>query len=159
MINSIYLAKYRAEFVKMIADNSKEVSDNHSRLHANVIIQELVRHAEEFVYIQCSNFAHDIYGNPETKAIIRNALLLGRNVKIFVRNAIQEVGFAAELNDMKEGTVLSNKSVSELDFCVTDSYRYRQEVDKEKGMAKVCANGREVADQLVECFERGLEHA
>lgn len=160
MSDNPYLKAYREEFVKMITTNSKEEYSNHSRLHANIIIQELVRHARKFAYIQCSDFAQDIYGDPETQAIIKNAIAQNVDVRIAVRNAIQSAEFASALNEMREGTVRAFTSVSELDFCVTDPYRYRKEVDKVKGEAKVCANGPTIANELVECFRAAeLAHA
>lgn len=147
-----FLVAYREKFVELIRTNSTEVYSNHSRLHAGIIIQELIRHAENYLYIQCSNFASDIYGNKETQRLLKNAIERNVCVKIAVRNEPCEKDFADELNKMKEDTVIRNLSVSENDFCVTAPYRYRRETDKKKGVAEVCANGKEVAEDLVNSF-------
>lgn len=150
------LQVYRNTFVSLIKGNSPEIFDNSSRLHAKVIIQELIRHAERTVRIQCTNFATDIYGDSETQAIIKDAICRGVEVKIVVRRLPQENLFADELNRLREGTVTKEKDLWRTDFCVVDSMRYRLERDGVVGSAYVCAYDTEVSELLENIFSRGM---
>ena len=53
---------YKNDFVKKIEEDSPEWIDNISREHACIIIQEIIRASVNYVYIQCSKLASDIYG-------------------------------------------------------------------------------------------------
>ena len=150
----IILQAYRERFVEMIRENDPEIVDNSSRLHARIIIQELIRHASETVFIQCTNFASDIYGDPETQGILRDALQRGVQVRIAVRNSVPHAeAFANELNDLAHDTVRSGENVFANDCCVVDRKRFRLERDKKERTAYVCAYNPPLAEKLAGYFE------
>lgn len=150
-MNEVYLRKYRDRLLQMIAENSVEEFKNENRDCTQVIMQEFVRHAKEFVYIQCTKFfpVVDCY----MKDLIACAISCGVDVKIAVRERTQENLTAQELNRLKPLTVLPETSLSDVDFIVTDGNRYLRQVSKGSEELKGSVNGKEEAEWLVAIFK------
>lgn len=152
-MNEVYLRKYRDKLVGMIDEGSVEVFENENKDCTRVIIQELIRYAKKFVWVQCSKFFPVV--DVETQKVIECAIMQGVDVRIYVRDAIQESAVAAELNKLKHETVIGNTSICDIDFIVTDGNRYLCQEDKGSEKLKGSVNGKEEADCFIECFKLG----
>lgn len=147
------LSRYRELFRSMIEQNDPTPISNESRLHAAIIIQELVRSAKESVYIQCSRLAPDVYGNPDTLKEIKNAINRGVKFKVAVRNQIPETGELYKMLSFIDKSFISlGQQVYEKDFCIVDGKRFRLETDAVLGKAVVCAYDVELGHKLNKLF-------
>lgn len=158
MIDS--LQTYREVFVRLLREGSGDIVPNCSRLHAKVIIQELCRHAQDRFLLLCSNFAEDVYGDTETKNVLKEAVKRVKNARVYVKSENPEcLLFAKELNSIRPGTVAWGYKTSGLnDFCVSDN-AFRLERDEISGTAYVCANDKDIADGLYELISQTADCA
>lgn len=144
----------------MIEQNDPTPISNESRLHAAIIIQELVRSAKERVCIQCSRLAPDVYGNPDTLKEIKEALNRGVEFKVAVRSKfpltkeLYEVLALAPNADIQLGREVYGK-----DYCVVDGKRVRFEKDAVLGKAVAIACDAELGSLLTKAFNRGYPAA
>lgn len=149
------LARYRDLFRSMIEQNSPTPISNESRLHAAIIIQELVRSAKETVFIQCSNLAPDVYGNSETIREIREAISRGVKFKVAVRGKSPQAKALYEiLADSSSSCIQLGTQVFTKDFCVVDGKRARVETDAVIGKAVASAYDEELGSLLNAIFNK-----
>lgn len=153
------LSIYRDLFVNLIDTNDPTVIQNNSPAHARIIIQELVRHAQESVHILCTHFSRTVYDDPAIQNAITDAINRGVAVHIAVRdNFPQAAEFFVRLQACRPENceylagIQANSNALGNDFCVVDSRRYRLERDQQKGTAFVCANDPTISDRLVRWF-------
>ncbi len=147
------LREYRELFQQMIQDNDPGIIDNSSRAHAKVILQELIRSAQEEILIQCSHLAQDIYGDANTQQLLKAATQRGVLVSIAIRDACPEADtFCNEMRQTFPDIIHCNTSVFSSDFCVVDSRRFRLETDQDNGKAYVCANNVVISERLREIY-------
>ena len=148
---------YKNDFVKKIEEDSPEWIDNISREHACIIIQEIIRASVNYVYIQCSKLASDIYGTTETKDLIVDAMNRGVKIRIAVRSSVPEARDCYDILNLKGGAEVHLLcKCSNNDFCISDNKRFRYETDAENRHAKVCANDPEMVENLKCIFDAGF---
>lgn len=154
------LLRYRELFRSMIEQNNPAPISNESRLHAAIIIQELVRSAKESVYIQCSRLAPDVYGNPETLKEIKDALARNVKFRVAVRSNFPQTTELYEILTLAPNADIQlGREVYSWDYCVVDGRRVRFETDAVLGRAVAVAFDEELGSLLTQTFNRGYSAA
>ena len=144
----------------MIEQNSTIPISNESRLHAAKIVHELVRSAKQTVFIQCTNLATDVYGNPETIKEIQDAIKRGVTFKVAVRSKHPKAKELYELlTSSSSSSILLDTKVFAKDFCVVDGVRSRVETDSVLGKAVASAYDEELGELLNTVFNRKYDAA
>ena len=136
----------------MIRENDTNIIDNISSDHAVVIIQELIRSAEERVSIICQKLSSYVYGNDETLRVIKDAIRRGVQFDVIIKDECPEAGECARLIG-KFKTLDPRSKIDIPDFCVVDSRRFRFETDSKKRTAKVCANNETLGRKMQKAFD------
>lgn len=145
------LSPYRELFKKMLRENYEQEADNNSREHAKILIQELISVAQKEVVILCTHLSNDVYGNERTLNAIGEALNRGVQFHVYIRDFTPECQKCFNLltNNGSKIYLGYRKKPEQNDFCVVDGIRYRRELNQNQGSAKVCAFGKDIAQQLV----------
>lgn len=146
------LELYREKFRLMIETDSTNIIGNQSKEHAIVILQELINHAKESVYIACTRLSKSIYGNPILLGIIENAIRRGVIFHISIKDDVAECQHCANLFFDNGIKIKKSESIMH-DFCVIDRKRFRMEIDQSTKEARVCAYCPSLAEKMISLFD------
>lgn len=131
---------------KYFEDDSTEVFPNGCEEHAKVIIEQIFRHAQDYVYVLSTNLAKSTWNDSVICEAVRGALERGVSVRISIQentidaNSLQELlsEFNIEINLNRDITLGSN-------FIVSDDKMFRYEENRDRVEAIASANYPELA--------------
>lgn len=149
------LGMYRDIFREMLRDGSDRLIYNDSKDHACVLIEELLKSAEQQVLVFCKNLGKDVWGRDEIKNALRNVLVKHIEVEVILQKPPEqeeENETYKLLTNFGITPKITDNTTVNANFIVVDdkAYRLEKDVDLRKGYA--CANCPEAASSLHEAF-------
>lgn len=144
------LQKYRDNFIRFIETNDERYVLNSNRDHAHILIEELVKRANESIFIQCTNLSSDVYSQKIIDLLIEKSSE-GKDVRIAIRTPERK----ALVSKIFEGTLISPKfgvNSFDHDYCVIDGVRMRVELDGNKREAIAYAYNKDLGESLNRIF-------